>query len=681
MLTKEEMGEVLGRELDAAIASAVTDDGGRMKQARLYYEGALPANDDPNQDPNREAVSLDVADMVEAVYAQMAPAFEDVGAIEFEAVNAEDEQAAAQESAIVRGMLMEGHASEGGFVALTEAIKDALMAPAGRLSIGVVRTETRTPEEWRGVIDPGEVAKPNQPNQRIEKLTIVEDEDEPREEGDELPRYVVKFERVDMDKRMSVSAIAPEDFVTASLEERDPNASRFCAERIVTTRGRLIAEGFPKGEVAALKRHDPTTYELWQGRVAEVTTLATDAAQRSTETVELWRCYAMLGDTPTDPAAQRFRVYYSRDNKRVIGEAEQVGRVCVAVGNVVIYPHRQRGVNMADRIAEIQEIKSKALRAWVENLHKVNRPRIGVDESLVNIADARDATQDIVRMKGAGGFVAIPTVDAGPSVLAFLDYQDRARSERGGASLDMQGAAIQVASNQTAQGIERQYSTKEQLAAAMARTFAETALRQAYLIVHYLLRTQWGGPVTVKAGGEWVEADPSTWRPRRGVVVRVGQSQSERARKVAALGQVMQAQAMFASSGKAGILVDDSRIFNAACDWIAAAQLRSPERYLIDPSSKQAMATTQANQKQAAAMQRAQADVMNAQWQLEKYKVDVGALTDLVGELVKAAIEEAKLTMVPDPLDEVQQLGQVAAAGAGSNAAQGAKALTKGPQS
>jgi hypothetical protein len=276
-----------------------------------------------------------------------------------------------------------------------------------------------------------------------------------------------------------------------------------------------------------------------------------------------------------------------------------------------------------------------------------------------------DATKDLIRVKGPNALTPMPVLDAGPSAVAFLDYQDRIRTERGGASLDMQSATAQIATNQTASGIERQYSVKEQLAAMMARTFAETALRGMYRAAHYLLRTQWGGTIDAKLAGKWVKVDPSKWPARSGMTIRVGQSHTERLRKVQSLGMVMQAQTGMMQAGKEGELVDNSKIYNAAVDWIAAAQLQYPERYLIDPSTPEAQQASQAKQQQAQQAQAMQAQLTRAQLMLAKYDIDIKALTDMIGQIVKAAIEEAKLTLQPAPL----QSAQMAAGAVGAEAA------------
>ena len=680
MLSDDEVAKICGQELDAAVSMASSADGGRMQRALDYSEGKLPANDDPQSDENREAVSLDVADMVEAVYAQIAPALEDVGGIQFDAVSADDEPEAQRESGIVRTMLMEGYAADGGFVSMSEQIKDALLLRTGVLALWIDRIESREPEQWERVpeLAVAQIVAPNQPSQRVESLTIEPDEEASADEKEKAQGelYTVKLSRVNVEKRLCIGCVPRENFVVSALAERDVNKDRFVADRIVTTKARLVAEGFDKQKVRALKRHDPTSYELHMHRNDGLDEPASQAAQEATETVEVWRCYPLLALGQNDIEAKRYRVYYSRDSKVILAKPEPVGRVCYAVGNVMLYPHRMDGVSLYDRIGEVQEIKTRALRNWIENTNKVNRPRLGVDESLANLADAQDATSDIIRIKGPNALLPVPVIDAGPSLNALMMFMDKARSERGGAALDMQASATtQIASNQTAQGIERQYSVKEQLAAIMARTFGETALRSAFQIAHYLLRTQWGDTLSVKVDGQWVQVDPSKWRARNGVRVRIGQSDSQRAKRMVALDNVLQKQIAAMTQGMDGVLTDASRLYNTVYDWTSTAMLPGPERYWIDPKSPQAAQAGQRKQQQTVANMQSQADGMRAALMLEKYKVDSKAFTELVDTMVKAAIEEAKLTLMPEP---IQEAGEVAEMGAGAAASQATQAIEAG---
>jgi len=666
MIAKETIVNVLDAELSAAISRATSEDAGRRQVALEYFTGAQPAPDDKSKD--RAAVSMDVQDAIEAVAAQMLPSFEDVGVIQFEPISEDDEPAAAMESEVIRAMLQEGRASDPSFVAVTEAVKDALLMRSGTLTAWIDRKETRTPETWRNV-DPmllEQIAAPTQPNQIVDLGAVTP---EPTKEG-EPERVTVKLTRIDREKRLAVAAIAPENIVSSNLDERNPDAARFVADRLVKSRAELVAMGFDPDTVARLPAHMPSTYEQYIRRTRSDPD--DKAAQKATDLVEVWRCYAMLADSVDSPRAERYKCFFSRQGKVLLGEPERVGRVCYAQGSVMIFPHRSAGTSLFERIGEIQEQKTRALRAWLTNAFRVNRPRMGVDDAMVNLADANDATQDMIRVKGPNAITPIPTVDAGPSLQLLLGYLDNARSERGGTALEMQSAEMQIASGTTATGFDRVYSTKEATASLFARTFAETALRQLWQICHYLLRTSWSGPLDVKIQGKWQQVDPSKWIARSGVSVRVGMSHTERMRKVAALTQVMQGQSAMMAQGGAGTLVDESKMYNAAADLVIAMQLRNPDRYLINPESQEAQQAAQAKaqqQQQAAAQQAA---ILRATLLGEKYKVDSQSFVDIIKEVVRLAIEEAKLTQSTIAIDEAQAATAAAAAGA-ANEAQEAK--------
>src|SRR6478736_205863 len=284
MIAKEEIAAVIEQELSGALDIDRALDDGSRQMALDYYSGALPANDtvqprapagsgeefaEVEPDSNRAAVSLDVADMTEAVVAQLLPALEAPGAIEFEAMGPQDETQAQKESAIVRSIIMEGRAGEGGFVALTESVKDALLMRTGVLALWVQRKETATPEEWEAVpeLSVGDIAKPNAEGQRVEKLLIERDEDSESQRDDDEAEggnlYRVKLTRVDTEKRLVLAAVPRESYVTSNAETRDPNEARFCGDQLVKTRSDWIGEGLPDQEIAALPAYTSSNDERY----------------------------------------------------------------------------------------------------------------------------------------------------------------------------------------------------------------------------------------------------------------------------------------------------------------------------------------------------------------------------------------------------------------------------------
>jgi long-subunit acyl-CoA synthetase (AMP-forming) len=77
---------------------------------------------------------------------------------------------------------------------------------------------------------------------------------------------------------------------------------------------------------------------------------------------------------------------------------------------------------------------------------------------------------------------------------------------------------------------------------------------------------------------------------------------------------------------------------------------------LIDPASPEAAKSRQAKAQQQQQQQAQAAALQRAVMLLEKYKVDIEALTKATEQIVKAAIEEAKLTLQPEPLQAAQMV-------------------------
>jgi hypothetical protein len=192
-----------------------------------------------------------------------------------------------------------------------------------------------------------------------------------------------------------------------------------------------------------------------------------------------------------------------------------------------------------------------------------------------------------VRIKSPDAIVPLVSQDLGPSARGFLDYQDKMRSERGGASLDLQSAEAQVAGH-TAAGTDRQYTARELLAALMARNVAETLVRGLYRLVHRTMRTADMGEQQMKRAGEWQREDPREWKERSRLTVALGLTVAERARIQGALRETIQLQTQAITQGMRGILVDLPQLHAAAVELAKASGLPAPERFYIDPASPEA---------------------------------------------------------------------------------------------
>ena len=171
------------------------------------------------------------------------------------------------------------------------------------------------------------------------------------------------------------------------------------------------------------------------------------------------------------------------------------------------------------------------------------------------------------------------------------------------------------------QGLEKAYSVAEQLSAAMMKTLAATLIRSTFLIAHQTLREYFDQPLPIKRNGKWTHVVPSTWPERHNVTVKPGMSPGERSRRVAALGQVIDAQMMLADKGMDQVLVDLDGFNRALLDWARLNEVQNPEQYFIDPESDRSQAALQSKQQQAAALDQQRKELMRTALGLEQLKI------------------------------------------------------------
>lgn len=146
-------------DLKALLASEMSDALSAMQSAKLstersdamdYYLGDM-TKDMPTEDGRSKAVSSDVADTVEGLMPSLMDIFcSSDEVVKFEAVGAEDEEAAQQETDFVNHVFMQQNA---GFMVLYSFIKDALLQKVGVVKIFWEEREEEEKETYYDLSD------------------------------------------------------------------------------------------------------------------------------------------------------------------------------------------------------------------------------------------------------------------------------------------------------------------------------------------------------------------------------------------------------------------------------------------------------------------------------------------------------------------------------------------------
>jgi len=668
---KQELAQVIERELTRAESWDVEHWEPARVDGLKYYKGELPAP--PADEDLSAAVSMDVADMCEAVIAQMQPAFTGAPPIEFEPESEQDEiQAAAETFFVHRALSRNGQ----DFIAGSSALRDAMLARAGIMKVWTDERES-VKREILSAVDPddlGTMLQSDDPMVTRELVTPIEDLEV--DETGTIPS--VEIVTRTLSRTLRVDAVAPENFrLWADWLKPGLAGCPFQAERKVFIRGELYGLGIAEQIIVELPAMLATTDATQTTRTGgQVETKPIDP---DLESVELWDVYIATDWKEGGEGGEIYNCLYSAGAtkpgasgamSRVVTDPEMVEFTPYAAGQIILQSHQFLGLSLADKIGRTADAKTEVLRQWLDNLAYLNNGRLVVVKGAADpvAVEQNNKPGGVITSAMKGGIEAIIGPDASQSAMAAMNFLDKARGEAGGASLDMQTAGAQV-KGETWRGIERQYGAKELLAGLMLRTFAETGLREVYILAHHNMRLYPQSNMQGKLRGQWVSQDSSTWKPRSLAAVQVGVAGSQMQERANALRETIQYQVQAMQAGKEGELVDMKGMYQALSALERAKGLEMPERYWIDPESPAAIKAADDKRDQQAeqnAQQTALIERISAiQVALQAWEKRLDASVKYFEAVIKAEVEQMKVTgQATAQLEVLQTQGLIAAAGA-----------------
>ena len=638
MLKDDEILGILNQELTLSLGWD-TDELVANRKAAWDYFYNRPRGDEI--DGRSHVQSSDVSDMIEAVLSNLAPILTNETLIQFEADGEEDEEQARLEGDFVAYMV---GGQNKGFVQIISAVKDSLLLKNGFIKVWVLKTDDTIPYKKTDLSEfqiEAELSRSG--NDRT--ITVADTDDQGG------GKFNVSFVERIHTRELKVEAVPPED-LKYSPDQRSPFISDapFAAERKLLTRSELNAMGYPKETVDELASYQTDTSAEARARKDDNQDPA-NTIDKAQQIVETWDIHTLIDEEEDGRALLRH--FHITIGKILLDEL--VDWIPLATGSPFIVPHRLYGQSIYDKLKSTQDNKTHGLRQWNDNMRAVNNARLAYNPLVTTEADVL-ATRPGggIRSKNPAEIVQIQTSDMGQSIQASLDYADKMRGERAGASLDLQSSQMQLAGQVGNVGAERQISVREQLAQLMTMTLANTLLRETFLLVHKTLRAFVPGEMSAKLNGKWVKTDPSKWPERTRLNVTTGLSNGEKQKRSSALNQVIQAQSGFMQSGLDGILTDPGGMHNAILDWSRANGLENPEQYWTDPASPEAQQAIQSKQEQAQAAQQAAAAEQEKQYEwarnmhtleqlIEKYKADIENQYKYDSDVLDAEIEEAKI--------------------------------------
>jgi len=608
-----------------------------------------------------QVVSYDVQDTIESALPQLLKVFvAGDKVVTFDPKGPEDQDAADQETDYVNHVVMEKNA---GFNIFYVWFKDALLSKNG-----YVKVYTETEDEMEEVEYSGLTDAQLQMLASDDKTEVLEHTAYPDPSVDiamlqqqammnnQDPMSImqpmlhdVKLKVTESKDSIKIKNVAPENMMV-SVDTTGPslNDARFVQHRELMAVAE-IAEAFNLSEskVEGIMSDIRSVFEQ-ESNARDIYSEEFDRAVDEDD--------ALVKDTYIKINGERWR-YVVLGNEIIYKEkCEYVPFACITP---MIMPHRHIGRSYSDLTQDIQMIKSTLLRGQLDNMYLANNGRYAISDR-VNLDDMLTSRPGgIVRVSGEPGSAIMPLQHPPlpASTFSMVEYMDSMKEKRTGITAYNQGLDSNSL-NKTASGVAQIMSAAQQRIELVARTFAETGVKDLFQLVHRLVRTTLTKPDIIRLRNRWVEVDPREWKARKDMSISVGLGAGNKDQQLMHLTTILQMQKEAIQIG----ITSPEKIYNALAKLTQNAGFKNPEEFWTNPANTPEQEGQQQKPTEAEIMvqgqlqieqQKAQAQMMQeqerskndiiierekiiAQAELEKFKAQLKAETDLAIAQLKA---------------------------------------------
>jgi hypothetical protein len=631
-----------------ATGSASSDLAKQRTSAMDYYQGDM-VSDMPSLEGRSSAVSTDVADTVDGIMPSLMDIFMSSDEVaKFEAVGPEDEDAAQQETDYVNHVFYNDNP---GFITLHAMVKDALIQKNGIAKFWWEEGEDEERESYRSLTEDAFSLLAAD-----ESIEIIEHTPNKEMYGDgEVTLHDVTVIKRKPYGCVKVMAVPPEEFLIAK-DARLIQDSRYCAHRVKRTRSQLIEQGYSKEKINSLPTggESPSQEQEARATVNDNDEQAADVNE-AMQLIEVTEHYLRV-DYDGDGVAELRKVTTAGSGEEIL-DNEPYDRMPFASITPQLMSHRFWGRSVADIVMDIQKIKTALIRAVLDNAYFANNQRIEIAETHTTDNTLDDLLTNrpggIVRTKAPGGLVPIPTNPIGHHLFPVLEYFDTVREVRTGVNRNAVGPdanSLNPYSN-TATGANILATAAQQRIRLIARTFAETGIKDLFMGIHELILKHGAEARTVKLRDKWAQVDPRNWKTRKDMTILVGLGTGTRDQIQAYLMQVLglQVQAIQMQQGPAGPqnpgLVTLQNVYNSMKKLIENAGFRSADPFVTPPDPSAVKPPPPEDPKVTAMKLKAQADQEKAQVDMAAKQQDMQLDRERAQMDIQKSILEMRLEM------------------------------------
>lgn len=649
-MTDDELVQLVDREFSSAMGREGHDISQERAKAMDYYMSRELGNEIDGQSKIRTS---DVSDAVDAIMPSLLRIFSSAdNLVNFDPVSIEDVEAAEQESDTVNHVFFKKNPA---FMNLYSWFWDALVQKNGIVKCWWDETTVVTTEEYESLteqelalLDSDDELEAIEQDERIEKVVI----DMVTPIG-VIPREVdqtvfdVKYKRTCKKGRVRVEPVPPEEYrISSDANSVDPSSARMTGHEREVTRSEAISMGFDKQVILGLPMSNAAA-ETGEERSArndkaeEQQDYVNPTTDKSEEKILLREAYIRV-DYDGDGVSELRQVYTSGGT--LLGN-EEADRTIFHVLCAKPIPHKHFGRSVADLVMDIQKVMTTLLRQTLDNLYLSNNPRHAIWEMGIS-----ENTLDDLLSSQAGSFVRFdrpPTEAYSQMSTPFvaqhsfpaMEYFDKLARKRTGVHEDAEGLSPEALKNIQQSVLTNALDMSRGKIEAIARVFAETGIKSCMLHIHELLLKHQDKEMILKLRNKFIQVDPREWKEREDMTVAIGLGMGTRETKLMHLGTIRQLQKEFKEDGGMGIIVTPENMFNAADEFVKAADLKQTERFFTKPQPQADMRDK--SKEQAGQLQQALVQIEAERNQLKREKQEFDAQKD-IAELQQKLADQAR---------------------------------------
>jgi hypothetical protein len=614
-LSHEELAALLAEDERLAISFRDTTLAEEQAVAIDYYE-ARPFGDE--EDGLSQVVTPEVAEVVDYMTISVSRTMVSGDrVVEFESAEQDDEGAAEEATAAVEYCFLK---QQDGYRVIHDSIQSGLIE-----KIGVIKTcveHSQRVKKTRGMVDEDQLTMLHQQGANIAAAT-------PGENG----AWQVEIHETVTDTKFLDYSVPSEEFLFASRTRHEDDSDYLC-HRSLKTESDLIEMGFDReliedlpdsGSVVSMT--DSRSVARW----SDETTYDTPGVKKYWLREEYKRV-----DMDGDGIAELVQVF--RVDTTILG-VEEVDEAPFVVWCPFPRAHRLVGSSLADKVMDLQRVKSVVLRQQLNGLYLTNNPRMYVPESCITEDTIDDLLTvrpgGIVRGKGPDGPKSLYEAFDMSKGMTMLTYITAERESRTGITRLNQGLDAD-ALNKTATGTALLQAQGQQMEEYVARNFAEGLARLFAKKLRLMVAV--GKPFPIKVDGQAKTVDPTKWPEGLSANVRVGLGSGRKDQRLQYRDMVLDVQKDALPMG----LTTKKHIYNNISDG-ARDMGFNPSDLFVDPDSPEGQQIAQGLAQAAQQQPNPEMQKVQAQIEAQKQQLALKAQGQQADTALKVQAAQAKL--------------------------------------